>query len=223
MSERTISPCIHPWCARNDRDPELTRDTMCPACRRHYRRELDWLVVDYVIIKSTLPRPASRGARLRTARAVSFGHPAEWASDRVELIAAALNRAEDGLREHLGHAPALGEKVGEVRRVNAAYLYLTNQFDDLVSYPDARDTVVHFHDLHDQNRQALGLTRLYERLPFPCPKCRTAALWQGVGLIKCGNCQEETREENYGLLGLRVLDDLIDAYDASTTRTQELA
>ncbi len=220
----TIRPCIHPWCARNDRDPELTRDVMCKPCRRHYRRELDWLVLDYVIIKSTLPTPVARGSTLRRSRSTSFGHPAEWASDRVELIAAALNRAEDALRENLHHRPALGEKVSEVRRVNAAHHYLTDHFEELVTYPDARDTAVHLHDLHQQNRSALGLTRFYERLPFACPACDTGkALLRMPGLIKCGECHHETREEHYGLLARKVLDALINEYDARHAQTEELA
>ena len=219
-NEPTVRPCIHPWCTRNGHDPELTRGTMCPPCRRHYRREIDWLVIDYVTIKHNLPQPITNTENTRRTSSRTYGHPAEWASDQAELIAAALNQTEDALREHLGHTPALPEKASETRRVNAAYRYLTDQFDALTTYPDARDTAVYLHDLHANNRRALGLTRLYQRLSVPCPDCDTASLVRSVGLITCGDCGREIREEHFGLFARLALDSLIAEYD---TRTQELA
>ena len=57
-TQRTaVHPCAHPRCDDGYGNRRLTTQTMCDPCRNHYRKQLDWLVLDYVTIKATLPAP----------------------------------------------------------------------------------------------------------------------------------------------------------------------
>jgi hypothetical protein len=218
-----IRPCIHPRCNDGTGNKELTDDTMCRHCRRWYRRELTWLVEDYVILKSSL---ASYPSNLWDSSAgpsrESFGHPAEWASDTCRDIADLLDHIKDELESVTGKvSSATAHVASETVRVNTAYRYLSTRFDLLVTYPDAEATCGAIHDTHKTIRRALGYAKWSQRLPVPCPTCNTAALVRTVGLITCGECSRVIREDDYPMFTRIALDYLIDAYD--DTHAQELA
>lgn len=208
-----VAPCIHPRCNDGNGNPQLTTLIMCDPCRRHYRRELEWLVLDYVTLKTWMPSPVRRGTQVRHIVATSFGHPAQWASDNCALIADSLTEIEDGLRESLGSPVAPPKTVGEAARVNHAYQYLRVRFTELCTYPIADGSVVDIHDLHQSIRKALGMTAFRQRLPMPCPSCDLAALFRYVGQVECDECGRIVREEDYPMLTRIALDALIDAYD----------
>jgi hypothetical protein len=188
---------------------------VCPSCRRRYWRLLRWLGEDYLAVKATLPAPARRqaGGRYIAAKTRSYGHPAEWASDTAALIAYHLGWVEDDLREHLGDDPPPHPRTVEAHRVDHALTYLTARFEALCTWPAALDSAVELVDLHALIRRGLGLARLVQRLPTPCPACDVAALVREVGHITCVACGTVIREEHYPLYARIVIDEVIKAYD----------
>lgn len=208
-----VQPCVYPGCDVGEGEPALTTQVMCDRSRRHYRRELDWIVMDYVTLKASMPMPVKRGGQQRSSNLKSFGHPAEWASDQAAEIAQALNWIEDGLREHLKHEPPPHPFGDQNRLVDHAYKYLIDRFDDLCTYPAAGDSAEEVHDIHRRVRRLLGQTRFAQRLPTPCPSCDTAALVRTVDQINCEECGTVIREEHYEFMATVILDELINAYD----------
>lgn len=210
-----VSPCIHPSCDDGNGDKALTTQTMCDRCRRHYRREIDWLVIDYVTIKTALPRPVSRNSGSAGGKTTTrtFGHPAEWASDRCSEIAGMLNDAEHHLRSEMNSSPALYICPENVK-VASAHRYLTDRWDEFCTFEAADEFADAIHETHKALRSALGLTRFAQRLPLPCPSCDLATLVRYVGKIECTSCPRVIREEDYPMLTRIAVDALIDAYDA---------
>lgn len=218
----SIRPCAHPRCRDQDGNPRLTTQNICDPCRRHLRRQLDWLRDDYVFIKAFMPRPAANDTSGRTVR-LSFGHPSEWASDTCWTIAKALNRIEDDLREELGdEPPANVHTARETEVVIRAHRYLANRFHDLCDRdPEiAEDAAVTIHELRSLIRRTLGYNRERQKLDgIACPTCDVAALVRSTGQVDCENCGRIITEDRYPLLTRIILneklDDLIDAYDAT--------
>lgn len=217
---RVQAPCVYPGCddgtEGDERTPRLTRNVICNSCRRRYGKVLGWLVMDYVVIKSAMPSPTKRpgdGSKYSSPKAKSFGHPAEWPSDRAAMIADHLNELEHDLREHLADGAAVHPRVLEAARVRLAYEYLTRHFDALCIHPAAGDYAENLADLHGKNRTLLGQTRMVEKLPTPCPTCGVAALVRSIGQIDCGGCHRVIEESQYPFLVRMVLNDLITAYD----------
>lgn len=214
----TQAPCVYPRCddGTEEHEPRLTFNVVCNPCRKRFGKVLDWLREDYVVIKTGLPSPARRpgdGSKHQSPKAKSFGHPAEWPSDRAALIADQLNELEHDLREHLGDGAAVHPRVEEAHRVKLAHEYLTRHFDALCRHPAIEDYAANLIEIHSQNRSRLGLTRLVQKLPTPCPQCSVAALVRSVGSIDCVECGYNVPEDKYPLLTRIVLDDLIRAYD----------
>ena len=223
MSETAVRPCIHPRCDDGTGNPYLTTQTMCDPCRAHYRRQFDWLIADYVTLKTTLAKPAASTGTFTRAKNQSFGHPAEWASDMCHDIANMLNAAEDELREAVDAGPALYVIPEPVKVVNAQR-FITPRWDLFCTFPNADEFVDAIGQTHAHIRSRMGLTRFVQKLPMPCPSCDVAALVRTVGQVTCGACDRVIREEDYPMLAriaaTAALDDLVDAYDA---RTKELA
>lgn len=211
--QSAVSPCVYPTCDDGYGNPQLTTDVMCDRCRRHYRRVIDWLVLDYVEIKHSMTKPRFTKPTSVISGEKVYGHPAEWASDTARLIAQTLNWIEDGLREHLSHEPPPHPLAQERILVNHAYRYLSDHFHDLCTYAAAEDSAVEIHDLHRSNRRALGYTRTAELLPTPCIHCNTRALVRTDAHVECRGCGIIIEEDHYGLLARHAIDSLIDAYD----------
>jgi hypothetical protein len=208
---------------------------MCDLCRYWFQRELGWLVMDYVTLKTFLPSPVrSTGGQARHTPQQSFGHPAQDASDACREIAWLLNRIEAGLRDHVGDRPApqLATTAGrfqvghhssteggfslaaEDKLVNHAHTYLRARFEQLCDWPDVGHHAGAVHDTHDTNRAKYGLNRQVERLPLPCPSCDVAMLVRDVGKITCENCGREIREVDYPMLERIAIDWKIDEYES---------
>lgn len=210
-----IGPCVFPRCRDTEGNPRLTEDTICESCRRRYLRVLDWLAEDYETIAATMPQPVAGGAG-RRGKAISFGHPAAWASDTLALIADVLNAIEDNLREHNGHGTAPDpERTREVFRVSHALRYLTDHLEDLCTFPDAGDSAGELVDLHRVAYVGLGMARFREKLPVPCqaPECDARQLFREVGRIYCAECGDSWPEENYPRLTLIIADEIRDERD----------
>lgn len=220
MTQPVVQECVYPDCTVDDQ-PTLTTQVMCDRSRRHYRRELDWIVIDYVTLKSGMPSPARRGTQVRASNLKSFGHPAEWSSDQAALIADVLNETEDDLRDHLRHEPPPHPRVEEAHRVEHAYRYLVDRFDDLCVYPGAEGAALVIHERHQRIRSLLGLTRFVQWLPTPCPNCTTPALTRNQDQITCGDCGFVIKEANYAFMARVLLDTLLDDYD--TLKSSKLA
>ena len=212
-----VSPCTHPRCDRGDNGNRqlVVGGGMCDPCRSRYRREIDWLALDYVTLKTGFPSPARRsddGAR--HGKRDSFGHPAEWASDTARDIAQMLNWIEDGLREHLALEPPPHPGHAEPRLIAHAHATLTARFDALCTYPDAEDSATEISDAHWKIRRALGQSRFVQHLPAPCPWCDTAALVREVGSVSCRECGKVIDETHYDWLAGWLVDRMIEDYDA---------
>lgn len=219
-----ISPCRYPGCRDGDGNPRLTQRTFCDRCENRYRKLIDWLVLDYVVLKRDMPAPTANpgaGSGHQSQKSKTFGHPREWASITSAEIAESLNWAEDGLREVNGHEPPPHPGVREAGRVAHAHRYLTAQFDALCRYDAAEDTAIELNDLHRKVRTALGYTRGVQSLPTPCPWCDTAALVRDVGQVECRECGKVVDEKLYPWLTGWIIDQLIEQYD--TQRAEKLA
>jgi len=221
---------------------------MCDPCRNRFRRELSWIVMDYVTLKTALPSPVRRTGQLRHAPQQSFGHPAQDASDACREIAWVLNRIEAGLRTHLGDRPApdISTTAGKFEvghgsslqtgfsmaagglLVSHAYTYLSSHFDQLCDWPDVGYHAGAIHDTHQTNRAKYGLTRKVEpRLPMPCPSCDVAMLVHSgparakdVGKITCENCGRVIREEDLPMFTRIAVDWALADYEAEIAVTK---
>ena len=206
----TPQPCIHPGCDR----PTITG--MCPGHLNRYSNLIEWLVIDYITLRTWFPTPASRDNQPRRGKPQSFGHPAEWASDHAADIAGILNETENDLREWLNMGTAVHPGHNEPRRVALAHRYLKPRINDLATYPGAKDKITELDELHHHYRRTLGYTRIVRLLPCPCPTCGTRTLTMRFGedeRIDCGECGRHITAAEYPLLTRIVIDDLIDAYD----------
>lgn len=217
-----IRPCVYPGCRDIEGNPRLTQNTICDPSRRHYRRLLDWIALDYITIRQTMPQPITTGTNVRASNRREYGHPAEWASDALRRIADLLNDTEDDLRDYRHDDPAPHPGHSEPRRVAHAHHYLTNRMDDLCEYPGAEDKCVELYDIHGKMRAALGQTRPRWHLPTPCPQCELATLSRTIDLagtdaITCENCGTVIPESHYEFYARIVLDEILDVADDTPT------
>lgn len=207
-----ISPCKYPKCADIHGDAQLTSLGMCEPCQRRFTRLLGWLVMDWVNISTTLPTPARRSQE-RHVTQVTYGHPAEWASDTTALIATVLNESHDSLADYLGETPPPHPGTLERIRVRSAWDYLECRIPQLAATDFGGDVAVEMRDLHNQIRSQLGLTRPRQLLPTPCPACELRTLFRSIDAyndsIECGNCHHIIREEHYPFYTRMVLDALL--------------
>jgi hypothetical protein len=206
-----IHDCTYPGCREGqDGKPALTALGCCAACQSRLRRLLTDVVLDFVTLKTRLPRPVAKanvggGQSYRDG----YGHPAEWASDLATEIRQALFWHVDDLAAHL-NMPASEERPGadEIAVVRAAYGFLTANFAALVRHPALPDIAGELTDLHATVRNGMGYTRMGERLPAPCPACHVAALVkrppakprrgqaaEDAPPIRCANCGHEIAGE----------------------------
>jgi predicted RNA-binding Zn-ribbon protein involved in translation (DUF1610 family) len=187
---------------------------MCDPCQIRLGRELGWLVMDFVTLKTLLPSPIQHGSRTRHNKQQSFGHPASDASDACSEIAWLLNSIESGLRAHVGDLPApdliatydrheIGYRLGAIL-VNHAHRYLSAHFEQLCDWPEVGYHADAIHDTHQTNRSKYGLTRFVEpRMPMPCPNCDLAMLARCDPKIDqptsyiCGSCGRKFAEDEY--------------------------
>lgn len=216
-AERSIGPCKYPGCRDGDGNPRLTRDTICEPSRRHYRKILDRLAEEYVLLRVTLPKPVPPpGERVMRIVAKVYGHPAEWASDTARAVADQLNDAHDSLADHLHHDPPPHPGSREYGRVAHAHHYLTSWFDRLCTYPGAADTAEALHDLDRHIRRGLGKTDPRSFLPVPCPACdllglvRTVSAVDGTDEVTCHACHERIPSERYAWWTRTLIGELVD-------------
>lgn len=211
----SVRPCVYPGCDRDNGDPELTDLGVCEHCQRRLRRCLENLVTYWAFIHTDMPAPAHRDAGSRHGRSTSFGHPAEWASDMADEIAAKLNWTHDVLADNLGDNPPPHDHAREAIRIRAAWRYLEPRIDRLSLLADADHICIELVDLASKVRGALGQTRARVWLKgVPCMQCGTAALTMvDADLVECGGCLWTTTHERFGLLARHAIDIAIDAYD----------
>ena len=224
MTDQLLAACIYPNCRGTDDQPRWTTVGMCPGHLLRYAALLDWLVIDYVTLRTWYPSPAQRDAGARRGKPQSFGHPAEWASDHAANIAGILNETEHDLREWLDMGAAVHQGHSEARRVQLAYLYTKPRVDVLATYPGASAKIVELDELHHHYRRAMGYTRKIQYLPCPCPSCDLRSLAMRFGdeeSISCGSCGRIISQAEYSLFTRIVIDDLIDAYDHQNQQNQE--
>lgn len=204
-TERSIGPCGYPGCRDEDGNARLTRDVICEPSRRHYRKILDRLVLHYILLRLTLPKPTSPpGERVMRIVAKEYGHPAEWASDTARAVADQMGDAHDNLAEHLQHDPPPHPGSREYGRVAVAHHYLTVWFDRLCTMPGSADTAEALYDLDRDIRRGLGKTDPRRHLPVPCPSCELLTLTRsldsdGTDSVECRSCDHVIRAEHYGL------------------------
>lgn len=210
-----VSPCAYPRCRDENNNPRLTTDTFCQPCRNRYRRLLDWLREDYAKLAVLMPIPISKTASGCRTASTSFGHPAAWASDEKAAIAAILNATESALRKHCGHGEAPSPEKSEPALVRHAWIYLTDRFEDLCTFPAAGDVAVELVDLHRRIYAGLGETRMAEKLPVPCPECDMVQMIRTVGCVYCRECGLTFPDDQYERLALIVAAETVAARDAA--------
>lgn len=212
----TVHPCTNPRCRDQDGNPRLTHHQLCDPCHHRLRRILDRIVIDYVILRSTYPKPTS--TQSRRAPGYTSGHPAQWASDTARHIADLLDATSDAIRDQLNHLPPPPRQRAETRVVEHAYATLTARTQQLADYPGAGDTLQELEETHHRIRHALGQDRHRVLLPAPCPSCGNLGVTRTIGddrsdTIQCHNCGRTITEGEYGLYARIIIDDLLDAAD----------
>jgi hypothetical protein len=211
-----ISSCPYPGCRDSDGNPRLTRDVICDSSRRHYATIIDRLVLHYVLLRATLPKPVPPpGERVMRIVAREYGHPAEWASDTARSIADHFGETHEALAEHLRHRQPRGLRA-ESQRVSDAHHYMTVWFAELCTWPAAGDTAEALVDLDRDVRRGLGKTDPRRFLPVPCPNpaCELLGLVREINLgtgedsVTCHCCGEVIPSERYAWWTRRLLDDI---------------
>lgn len=224
MSDPVVGPCQYPLCDDGHGEPCLTTQNMCARCRRQYWKRLEWLVLDYVALKTALPSPVRSERGRPSGQGKSFGHPAAWASDTAAEIAHLLNNIEDDLRDQRGDEPPPNRNtVSEARLVVHAWNYLANRFEALCVHPAAIDLADEIVALHSRIRGAMGYRKHFRKLPIRCPGCQeldslTVGDGEGTDRINCDACGEFIPEERLEFfiryVAREALDELLDASDA---------
>lgn len=223
----SIGPCQYPRCNDGHGEPVLTTYGMCEDCQDRYARLLGWLRDDYVHLVTEFPKPASNGTPAGQAPAkLGYGHPAEWASNEAQELAALLTEVHNNLDETLGRALPLHRTTGEALRVAEAIRVLSLNIPALCNMPGAGDVADELNAAHGHIRRSLGQARLIHRLPTPCAKCGYRSLIRSPGQdsIECQNCGKRYTADDYARLlryevgaGLQDVagqrDDAIAAYD----------
>lgn len=160
-----------------------------------YRLALDWYQ-----LHNQLPTPPHRETTRRTTTR-TYGHPAEWASDKAAEIANILTSWHDLLAEHRKETPP--PTGSEQTRVVAAWKYLEprcEQLTELVDYHDLKE----LPDLHHRIRNTLGYNQPRYTLPVPCPatECGLRTLTRRVGIgqdfIICDHCGYTVKDDEAG-------------------------
>lgn len=222
--ERSISSCPYPGCRDEKGNPRLTRDVICMSSRGHYWRLLtEWLPLDYVTLFTTMPKPVALGPKIRVTSARSFGHPAEWASDKLAEIADILNGWEAAVRDYLGHDPAVHPRHSERRRVALALRYLPNWFDEMCTFPGAGDAAVELNDVHRSVRSALGQVQRTDYVPGVCTECGMPRLFRAHGewAVSCAECGTVSTGGDHAKRVQKALDDILDAPRETDTCAQQ--
>lgn len=181
----------------------------------HIRRDFYRLTLDWVHLHTQLPTPARQG-NTRQPDYRTYGHHAEWASDKAAQIADLMWSWHDMLAEHRHETPPPPPQSAEQVRVVAAWKYLEPRIENLCQIVEP-DDLTELRELHHQIRATLGLANPRQVLPIPCPgqdcNLRTLIRHIAVGrdLITCDTCGYTVREEYYPMLVRIAADTLIDA------------
>lgn len=217
----TLTPCPYPGCRDMHGKPNFTRQVICDTSRRHYRRVLDRLVLGYLEIRATLPKPSAGkpdGTVIRSSKK-EYGHPAEWASDLARLIADQLNEAHDGLADYMHHTPAPHPGNRETGKVACAHRYLSNWWSELCTYPAAADTAIALVDLDRKVRSGLGRSTPRRGLHIPCPECELLTLTRRMDVeesgVDCAGCGKHILEHEYGAWVRGLMDNILESSEES--------
>jgi len=179
-----------------------TADTTTPK-RMHPNKLRDILyalALDWYQLHTQLPTPPHHATTRRTPTR-TYGHPAEWASNKAAEIAAILHSWHDLLAEHRHETPPPGGS--EQTRVVAAWRYLEPRCEHLTQLV-TEDDLKELPDLHHQIRNTLGYTQPRYTLPVPCPApdcgLRTLTRRVGIGhdLIICDHCGYTVLDDEHG-------------------------
>lgn len=206
-----LKPCAHPTCTTP------TYLGICTPCQNRARRQLANIILDWTHLHTHLPLPVTTGTRGRRTTLLTYGHPAEWASDHAALIAGTLWEHHEHLATTLGDTePDKGSEQGRVQR---AWDYLECRIDQLAHQEWATDTITEWHDLHKATRRALGQNRPKAHVPAPCPECGKKMLFRtvltGQDYIDCGACGITIHGDDYQ----RYASDLVDQIMTVDTST----
>lgn len=190
--------------------------TECQQQRLHpekLRSNLYQLALDWILLRTTLPTPPP-GLNPRRNTNHTYGHPAEWASDKAATITEILTGWHETLAEHRNETPPR-RNTSEQTQVIAAWKYLecrTAELAELVE-PEALNEIP---ALHHNIRHVLGYTNPPQALPLPCPNtdCELRTLQRhirvGSDYIQCGHCGWTADETHYPFIVRMALDTLID-------------
>jgi ribosomal protein S27AE len=172
------------------------------------RRTFYQLALDWTHLHHHMPVPP-HPPNARTSNTRSYGHPAEWASDKAADIADIITSWHDLLAEHRNEKPPT--RGCEQHRIVAAWKYLDPRCEQLTELVEP-EALNELPELHQSIRRALQLDKPRYTLPIPCPnnECGLRTLIRtvhvGQDFIACGACGYTIKETHYPLLIRMTLD-----------------
>lgn len=176
----------------------------------HIRQDLYRLALDWVYLHTHLPKPAvtenGRRAPNRT-----YGHPAQWASDKKAEITRLFYGWHNSLALARNETPPT-PTAAEQTRVVKAWKYLEPRLEHLTTLIPQAAAFKPISDLHHQIAGALGFTaQTKQALPIPCPNCNLKTLARtisGDDNIRCEACRFNVNQNDYPALVQKVLEEL---------------
>lgn len=218
----TISPCQHPGCNRDNGNPELTRYVFCDHCTHWFKRTMQWVLEDYVTLKTELPKPFVSSSSGRGSQPTGFGHPREWASNLAQDISKWVAEVTNNWLEANNHPTRVFSEDGAIRYAVNHWPRWTETWAQ--AWDSAGEIAAEAQDLHRKARAGMGHTRMVTSLSAPCPMCDMLALVQVSGSegVQCEYCG--MRYADYAAVASTVIvdeqrraeqtiDQLIEAYE----------
>lgn len=172
----------------------------------HIRQDLYRLALDWIYLHTHLPKP-THTENGRRAPNRTYGHPAQWASDKKAEITRLFHGWHHSLALARNETPPTPGPAAEQTRIVKAWNYLEPRLEHLTTLIPQAAAFKPISDLHHQIAGALGFTaQTKQALPIPCPNCNLKTLSRtGDDNIRCESCRLTINQQDYPALVQKAL------------------